>query len=51
MALGFAGLDRRLRNGYGNGGSEVLVFKKLRGRRCSDGAGSGCDNDESNPGA
>src|SRR5262249_12705542 len=29
MALGFAGLDRRLRNGYRNGGSEVLVFKKL----------------------
>ena len=50
MALGFAGLDRRLRNGYRNGGSEVLVFKKLRERRPSDGAGS-CDNgDESNPG-
>jgi hypothetical protein len=40
-----------LRNGYGNGGSEVLVFKKLSGRRRSDGADGGCDNgNESNPG-
>jgi hypothetical protein len=45
-----AGLYRRLRNGYGSGGSEVLVLKKLRKRRHSHGTGGGCDNgDESNP--